>query len=500
MKLHHMFFFAIFSLALFGCQYEDSVSPNYDCSTCDSSGSFRGNGNFNSEEAGVGETYNDFVENPFVKVEEEPISTFSIDADGGSYSNVRRFLNGGQIPPSGAIRTEELINYFPLDYDEPAGNEPIALNGEVSECPWNTNHKLVRVGIQGKTIPEVALPPSNIVLLIDVSGSMNNDDKLPLLKSSFKLLVDEFTSKDRIAIVTYAGEDKVVLQSTSGEDKRKIKKAIDKLGSGGGTAGAKGIITAYKIAVENFLEGGNNRVIVGTDGDFNIGPSSQEEIVALIEEKRESGVFLTTLGVGTGNYNDAILEQLANNGNGTYEYIDNLEQAKKVFIEEYGKFYTVAKDVKVQVEFNPSVVQEYRLIGYENRLLETEDFEDDKKDAGEIGAGQNITALYEIIPTSPSLKNANAFTIDFRYKLPDRDVSAPLQLQIPDANNIFAQASENHRFVGSVAAFGMVLRDSKFNNGATYDNVLDWLSSSSNFDPYEHRKEFREVVLKAKAL
>lgn len=439
-----------------------------------------------------GDRFNDFEENQFVSVAEQPVSTFSIDADGASYAYVRRMINSGSEVPKAAVRTEELINYFPLNYDQPAGDAPIAVNGEVAECPWAQGHKLVRIGLQGKTIPN--LPPSNIVLLIDVSGSMSSDDKLGLLKEGFEILVDQFDAQDRIAIVTYAGEAGLVLESTPGDEKTKIKKAIKKLGSGGSTAGAEGILTAYEIAQQHFITGGNNRVIIGTDGDFNVGPSSQEELVALIKEKRELGIFLTVLGVGTGNLNDAMLEQIADNGNGTYEYIDHLEQAKKVFVYEFGKLYTVAKDVKVQVVFNPEIVSQYRLIGYENRLLTEEEFETDSTDAGEIGSGQNITALYEIIPASTALENVPTFTIDFKYKKPDSDVSIPLQLDIFDEGKAFSQASEHLRFTSSVAAFGMLLRESQFSGTATFGQILDWAYGSTTFDPHGFRSEFLDLV------
>lgn len=464
-----------------------------------SSGCYKEYSNFFYDSSGIGgDRFNDFEENPFVKVSEQPVSTFSIDADGASYAYVRRQLAEGLLPPKAAVRTEELINYFPLDYPQPLGNDPVSVNGEVAECPWTEGHKLVRIGLQGKTIAD--LPPSNIVFLIDVSGSMSSSDKLELLKDAFEILVDQFDAQDRIAIVTYAGEAGVALNSTACNEKDKIKKAIDKLGSGGSTAGAQGIITAYEIAQENFIEGGNNRVILGTDGDFNVGPSSQEELIALIEEKRESGIFLTTLGVGTGNLNDGMLEQLADNGNGTYEYIDNLDQAKKVFVYEFGKLYTVAKDVKVQVAFHPEMVSEYRLIGYENRLLTEEEFEADSSDAGEIGAGQNITALYEIIPANSGLEGIPSFTIDFKYKLPDSDTSLPLQLDIFDEGTAFNQASEHLRFTSSVAAFGMLLRESAFKGTTTYEQVLSWANGAKTYDPHDYRAEFLELVEKAKGL
>lgn len=487
------------ALALASCTSEEDGLQESRCANCDIAGNysntgFTGDGAF----AGGGENYNEIVENPFILTEEEPTSTFSIDADGASFSNVRRFLNKNQLPPADAIRTEELVNYFNYNYETPAGAHPIALNGEVSACPWAPEHRLVRIGIRGKEIPEAALPPSNMVLLIDVSGSMSSEDKLHLLKESFKLFVDELSGEDRIAIVTYAGQAGLLLPSTPGNQKALIKAAIDKLGAGGSTAGAQGIITAYDIALENFIEGGNNRVILGTDGDFNVGISSQEELVSLIEEKRDRGIFLTVLGVGTGNLNDAMLEQIADNGNGTYEYIDNLEQAKKVFIYEFGKFYTVAKDVKVQVDFNPSVVHSYRLIGYENRLLENEDFEDDQKDAGEIGAGQSITALYEVVPADgSSTLNVPTFSIDFRYKLPEDDFSNLLNLEVMDEGHAFSQASENMRFAAAVASFGLLLRDSEYQGETSYEQIREWAGGSISFDPFGFRQEFLDLVERA---
>ncbi|MCB0517045.1 MAG: VWA domain-containing protein [Chitinophagales bacterium] len=449
-----------------------------------------------------GDTYNEVEENPFVQVAEQPVSTFSIDADGASYANVRRFIQqDNQLPPKGAVRTEELINYFQLDYPYADPTHPIALNGEVSQCPWNTSNKLIRIGIKGKPIPQNELPASNFVFLIDVSGSMGSEDKLELLKNGFKYFVDEMETTDKVAIVTYAGSAGVVLEATSGDNKTKIKNAIDALGSGGSTAGAEGIITAYEIAQQNFIAGGNNRIIIGTDGDFNVGPSSQEELISLIEEKRDFGIFLTVLGVGRGNLNDAALEQIANNGNGTYEYIDNLEQLRKVFIYEYSKFYTVAKDVKVQVEFNSANVEAYRLIGYENRLLNQEDFENDSKDAGEIGANQNITALYEIVPANnPNYKAVPTFTIDFRYKNPDADNSIPLNMEIFDEGNTFTTATDFMKFTAGVAAFSMLITDSQYKGTSSYEEVSNWISAVNLNDAHNFKAEFRNIVEKAKGL
>jgi Ca-activated chloride channel homolog len=447
-----------------------------------------------------GDRYNDFEENPFVNAAEVPVSTFSIDADGGSYANIRRFINEGHLPPKAAVRTEELINYFALDYPVVSGH-PIGVNGEVSDCPWKPEHKLIRIGIKGETIPKEQLPPSNLVLLIDVSGSMSDPDKLELLKKGFKMMVDNLAATDRVAIVTYAGSAGVPLTSTLGNEKEKIKAAIDRLGSGGSTAGAQGIITAYQIAQENFIKDGNNRVILGTDGDFNVGPSSQEELVSLIETKRDAGVYLTVIGVGRGNLNDGMMEQVADHGNGHYEYIDDLAQAQKVFVDEFYKFYPAAKDVKVQVKFNTLLVEAYRLIGYENRLLQEKDFEDDKKDAGEISLGQNVTALYEIKPASAQLlRTAPTFTIEFRYKRPNEDVSHPLSLNIFDEGHSFTEASDQMRFTASVAGFGMLLRGSAFKGSTTYANILDWTSGTLSFDPQQRRAEFRNIVKKASQL
>ena len=446
----------------------------------------------------TGERYNTYVENPFVEVAEEPVSTFSIDADGASYANFRRFLHYNQAPPAEAIRTEEFINYFPYDYPEPVGTSPIGLNGEVSLCPWKEGNRLIRIGIKGKTITRQSLPAANWVLLVDVSGSMSDPDKLALIQQGLTLFVDQMRSDDKLALVTYAGSAGVVLDATPGHEKDRIKQAINALSSGGSTAGAEGIITAYDIAEANFIEGGNNRVILATDGDFNVGPSSQEELITLIEKKRESGIFLTVLGVGTGNLNEGAMEQIANHGNGTFEYLDNLTQCEKVFVHEYGKFTTVAKDVKVQVQFNPEAVTAYRLIGYENRLLEQEDFEDDTKDAGEIGSGQAITALYEVVPNAAksgiALRQIPTFTIDFRYKEPHEDQGQPLQLEIYDQGAAFDNASENLRFAASVTGLAMLLMDSQYQGDLTYAHVSQWAEQARQYDPHGFRQEFIRLV------
>ncbi|HAA10856.1 MAG TPA: VWA domain-containing protein [Cytophagales bacterium] len=462
------------------------------CISCEYGGGLypTSEGDIGGEE--FGENYNEFSENPFQSTEAEPISTFSIDADGASYSNTRRFLTReNSLPPRGALRTEEVINFFPLDYPEPTDGRPVSVHGEVSGCPWNEETRIVRVGIKGRTLSRNAMPSANWVLLADVSGSMSDPDKLGLLQEGFHAFVDEMKNTDRLAIVTYAGSDKVALKSTSGREKDKIHRAIDRLSSGGSTAGADGILTAYEIAEENFIFGGNNRIIIGTDGDFNVGPSSQEELVDLIEENRDRGIFLTVLGYGTGNLNEGMMEQLANNGNGNFEYIDSEEQSDKVFRHEFGKFYTVAKDVKVQVEWNPDVVEEYRLIGYENRLLETDDFEDDTKDAGEIGSGQNVTALYEIKPKpGAQLRGQRAFTFRFRYKHPDWDQSQEFSVDIADEGQTFEEATENHRFVTTLTAWAMLMWDSEYKEGLKYQEVMDWGAHCISYDPQGYRQEW----------
>ena len=345
------------------------------------------------------EEYSNITENGFHKVTDEPLSTFSIDVDAASYSNVRRYLNNNQLPPAGAVRTEEMINYFKYQYPQPTGKDPFSINTEISDCPWNKENKLVLIGLQGKNIPVENLPASNLVFLIDVSGSMMDENKLPLVKASLKMLTDQLREKDRISIVVYAGNAGLVLPSTSGSDKIKIKTAIDALEAGGSTAGGAGIQLAYKTALENFMKEGNNRVILCTDGDFNVGVSSDDDMVRLIEKERNKGIFLTVLGYGMGNYKDSKMQQLADKGNGNHAYIDGINEAKKVLVNEFGgTLFTIAKDVKLQLEFNPAKVAAYRLIGYENRLLNKEDFNDDKKDAGELGSGHTVTALYEIIP------------------------------------------------------------------------------------------------------
>lgn len=448
-------------------------------------------GSFENLEDPAIEKYTDFGENAFIKTSEQPVSTFSIDADGAAYANTRRFLTLGQNPPIASVRIEEYLNYFTFDYDEPVGDENISLNSELAICPWNTTNHLLRLGIKGKTVSEESLPDANFVFLIDVSGSMSAPEKLALLKTGFKTMVDEMRDTDRMAIVTYAGNAGVLLESTFGDDRQKIKDAIDQLGAGGSTAGAEGILTAYEIAEKNFIVNGNNRVILGSDGDFNVGPSSTEELIELIEIKRGSGVFLTVLGVGTGNLNESAMEQIANKGNGNYEYIDNINQLKKVFINEKGKFFVVAKDAKIQINFNVDQVDSYRLIGYENRVLSEDDFEDDSVDAGEIGSGQTITALYEIILKENSSQEPLG-QFDFRYKKPNIETSNGISLTI--ASSLIDSASENMRFATGVTGFGLLMKDSEFKGSVSKEMILDLLENSTSFDQHGYKEEFKELV------
>ncbi len=460
------------------------------------------------------EEYNHFVENEFLPSSEKPLSTFSIDVDNASYSNVRRYLNNYQMPPKDAVRIEEFINYFDYDYPQPKSVDPFSINTEISDCPWNRENKLVHIGLQGYELPKGQMPPSNLVFLLDVSGSMRAQNKLPLLKKAFKLLVQQLRQEDKVSIVVYAGASGLVLPPTSGSDKHKIISALDKLKSGGSTAGAAGIKLAYKTAESTFIKNGNNRIILATDGDFNVGVSGNAELVKLIEEKRKSGVALSILGFGMGNYKDGKMEQIADNGNGNYAYIDNFQEAKKVFVQEMGgTLHTIAKDVKLQIEFNSNYVKEYRLIGYVNRKLKDEDFANDKKDAGDLGAGHTVTALYEIVPAGSESANKNFFnrvfkksnqsnedwmTVKLRYKKPNGKKSKLLKVKATNNNIELSSASDNFRFSAAVASFGMLLRDSKFKGDADYDKILKMAQTSLGKDEFGYRNEFLELVKKAK--
>lgn len=460
------------------------------------------------------EEYSRIYDNEFKDSKKDPLSTFSIDVDKASYSNVRRFITQNQLPQADAVRIEEMINYFSYNYPKPINNQPFSITTEYTDCPWNKKHQLIHIGLQGKEIAMDNLPANNLVFLLDVSGSMESEDKLPLLKSGLRLLVEQMRPQDKVAIVVYAGAAGVVLPSTSGEHKDKIYDALEKLEAGGSTAGGEGILLAYKTAKENFLNKGNNRIILATDGDFNVGVSGDGELTRLIEKQREDGVFLSVLGFGTGNYKDSKMEQLADKGNGNYAYIDNILEAKKVLVKEMGgTLLTIAKDVKLQIEFNPAKVKAYRLVGYENRLLNNEDFNDDKKDAGELGSGHTVTAIYEIIPagsdeliasidklkyqeTKPfsATESNEVMTIKFRYKEPKESTSKLISHIVLDKKTPFSAASENCKFACAVAEFGLLLRDSKFKGDSDFKTVITMAKEAKGKDDEGYRAEFIRLV------
>jgi Ca-activated chloride channel homolog len=504
-----------------------TVSPEYKSEAMNSNSSMNmtntaasPSADYNEGEGGENrERYAEISENPFLETARAPLSTFSIDVDTASYANVRRFLNQGQMPPKDAVRIEELINYFEYDYPQPMGNEPFSVNTEVAACPWNTKHKIVQIGLQGKKVSLDNVPPSNLVFLVDVSGSMASDDKLPLLKDSMRVLVNQLKPQDRVAIVVYAGKSGLALSSTPASNKGEIISALSALESGGSTNGGQGIQLAYRVAQENFIRNGNNRVILATDGDFNVGLQSDDELVRLIENKRESGIYLSVLGFGTGNTNDSMMEKLADKGNGNYAYIDSKDEARKALgAQVAGTLYTIAKDVKIQVEFNPAKVAGYRLIGYENRLLANKDFNDDKKDAGEIGAGHSVTALYEIVPAGQTVENDGIelkyskvqpaetnfndelLTVKLRYKEPQESESKLLTIGLSDRGNSIENASDNLKFAASVAQFGLLLRDSRYKGAANYNNVLNLSQASLGDDLRNYRSEFIDLIEKAKRL
>ncbi len=461
------------------------------------------------------EEYEVITENGFQVVQSNPLSTFSIDVDGASYSNVRRIIMEGSLPPSDAVRIEEFINYFNYDYPKPTGNHPFSINTEVASAPWNQNHQLVKIGIKGEEIDRSEMLPNNLVFLLDVSGSMNSPDKLPLLKKGFRLLVNELGEEDYVSIVVYAGSSGLVLPPTSGFDKEKIFQAIDNLNAGGSTAGAAGIQLAYETAKKYYRSNANNRVILATDGDFNVGVSNDDALVELIEEKRNDGIFLSVLGFGSGNLKDSKMEKIANHGNGNYNYIDNLLEAKKVLVSEMGgTLHTIAKDVKIQIEFNPNQVQAYRLIGYENRLLEHHEFNDDTKDAGELGSGHTVTALYEVVPVgvefdtnsldvdplkyqqvqpNPNADSNELMTVKFRYKHPSEDQSTLISeiIGLPGSD---LEMSPDLSFSAALASFGMILRDSEHKGEATFELVKELAQRGIQNDHKGYRSEFLRIV------
>ena len=483
-----------------GMQNENSIQVNLESVT-----------EFNTEE------YKTIEENRLMKVSMSPLSTFSIDVDTASYSNVRRYLEDKQLPPVDAVRIEELVNYFSYDLPEPTHEVPFSVTTETTQCPWNKDNYLTMIALQGKNVNQDDLPLSNLVFLLDVSGSMNEPMKLPLLKSSFQLLVEQLGENDKVSIVVYAGSSGVILEGVRGDEKERILAALDKLEAGGSTAGGEGILLAYEMAKKNFIHGGNNRVILATDGDFNVGVSNEGDLTKLIEEKRKDGIFLSVLGFGTGNIKDNKMETLADKGNGNYAYIDSMTEAKKVLVNEMGgTLLTIAKDVKIQVEFNPLKVKEYRLVGYDNRMLRNEDFDDDAKDAGDIGAGHNVIAFYEIIPykdgeviEKSSLKYQSSdirqewenewMEIRLRYKEPESDVSQKVIHTVTE-QDITENPSENFIFASAVAEFGLLLRNSQYKAQSSWENVKARANKAIGDDTEEYRSNFIKLVKSAESL
>ncbi|PYJ23508.1 MAG: hypothetical protein DME99_02675 [Verrucomicrobia bacterium] len=471
--------------------------------------------------------YDHIVENPFLDASSNPLSTFSIDVDTASYSNIRRFINEGSLPPKDAVRVEEMINYFIYDYAQPTDEKPFAVHVDVAGCPWEVSHRLVRIGLKGKEIATDKRGPSNLVFLLDVSGSMMPPERLPLVKQAMRLLVEKLTENDRVAIVVYAGASGLALPSTTGDHKEQILEALENLQAGGSTNGAEGIQLAYKIAAANFIKGGVNRVILASDGDFNVGVTSQGDLIRLIEEEAKSGVFLSVLGVGTDNLKDSTMQKLVDKGNGNYAYLDSPDEARKALVQQMnGTLMTIAKDVKIQVEFNPARVASYRLIGYEKRMLRKGDFNNDKVDAGEIGAGHTVTALYEVVPvgtannpatsvppvdllkyssndrstSARSTSSNEMLTVKLRYKKPDEDKSESVERAVTDTNEGFESAPIDLKFAAAVAEFGMILRDSEYKGNGTLDTVLEWAREGKGNDANGYRAGFIELVRKTQAL
>lgn len=475
-------------------------------------------------------TYDHVSENPFLPAASNPLSTFSIDVDTASYANVRRFINSGSLPPKDAVRVEEMINYFTYDYHEPEGDKPFSIDLDATACPWDASHRLLRIGLKGRDVANENRPASNLVFLLDVSGSMNPAERLPLVKQAMRLLVEKMTEKDRVAIVIYAGGSGLALPSTTGDRKETILRALEDLKAGGSTNGAEGIELAYKVAADNFIKGGVNRVILATDGDFNIGVTNQGDLIRLIEKKAKSKVFLSVLGVGTDNLKDSTMQKLADKGNGNYAYLDTIDEARKVLVQQVnGTLMTIAKDVKIQVEFNPARVASYRLIGYEKRMLRKEDFNNDKVDAGEIGAGHTVTALYEIVPagggaTDPSAsippvdplkyqasnpaavaptqsaQSQEMVTVKLRYKKPEGDTSELTERSFVDNGSKFENAAPDLKFAAAVAEFGMILRDSQYKGKGTIGAVIEWAQEGKGHDAAGYRAGFIDLARKTQTL
>lgn len=447
---------------------------------------------------GEGDSFDKIVENDFIQTSVQPTSTFSIDADGAAYAYMRRSIKGDHIPNANSIRTEEFLNYFTFDYDDPSGDEMVAINAEVGECPWAEDHRLLRLGLKGKSIPESDIPDANYILLIDVSGSMTGDDRIGLVKKGLCSMIDHMKATDRIAVITYSGEVKMLLESTLVKDAKKIKNAIKQLNTNGYTPGGAAMKMAYEEAVEHYIAGGNNRIIMCTDGDFNVGVTDTDALVEMVESYLDKGIYLSIMGFGTGNYEDARMESLSNHGNGTYTYIDCEQEMLKVFVDERSHFYSVANDTKCQITFAPEAVESYRLIGYENRVMDNEDFEDDTKDAGEIGAGQTITALYEIVPADGFTAGASLASYDVRYKKALGGESRPLNLEVTVPGQD-AAASANMNLASGIAAYSLVLRGSQYKGSASYQMARE-LVAASNKNQDKYRTELEQLIEKARKI
>lgn len=474
-------------LAFTACTYE-SLPQDGDCSF----GSFYDE-NWSQTPDNTGDKFDEIQDNPFISTSQEPQSTFSVDADGTAYTYMRRMIKESRIPDKNSVRIEEYLNYFTFDYPNPTDGNDIAINAEIGNCPWNTQHYLLRLGLKGKSISDSQMPAANYVFMIDVSGSMNGSDRLDLLKKGMLELVEYLNNTDRISIVTYSGQERLALESTLADDagKQAIREVINSLVANGSTAGSKALEMAYQQATQHFIPGGNNRIIMGTDGDFNVGKVSFSELKEIVADYADKGIYLTVCGFGTGNFNDSMMEQLSNSGNGTYVYIDSEEEMLKVFNYERSHLLAVCSDTKVQITFNQDKVQQYRLIGYENRVLKTEDFDDDTKDAGEIGAGQTITALYELIPTTDWNNHISVGTFDVRYKQQLGESSIALSL---DINQWSGSSSENLNFAAGVAAYGMILRNSEYKGTADINMVSNLIAQNKSFDPYGWREQLLTLI------
>ena len=449
-----------------------------------------------------GDNFDEIKENDFVKVSEQPTSTFSVDADGAAYAYMRRCINSGRMPDRNSVRVEEYLNYFTFDYADPTGDETVAINAEVGDCPWNPEHKLLRLGLKGKSLKDSEIPDANYILLIDTSGSMNGSDRIDLIKTGLCTMIDYMKPTDRIAIITYSGEVKMLLESTLVKDASKIKSAIKKLNANGSTAGGAAMKMAYEEATEHYIKGGNNRIIMCTDGDFNVGVSNTEALVEMVESYLDKGIYLSIMGFGAGNFQDSRMESLSNHGNGTYTYVDSEEEMMKVFVNERSHFYSVANDTKCQITFKGEAVDSYRLIGYENRVMSNEDFQNDKKDAGEIGAGQTITALYEIVPAEGFKAEESMARFDVRYKLALGGESRPLGLDInvpalDEKGSISAAASENFRFAAGITTYALCLRNSEYKANATPEMAIELVNSALGKDEGGFRGQLAELIKKA---